>query len=82
LWNGYYSRRFPSDIRRAAKRKLLILHAAIGLEDLKIPPGNRLHPLSGDRKGQWSISINDPWRICFEWREGNAFQVEITDDHS
>jgi len=82
IWNGYYSKRFPSDIQRAAKRKFLILHASIRLEDLKIPPGNRLHPLSGDRKGQWSISINDQWRICFEWREGNAFNVEITDYHS
>jgi len=59
-----------------------MLHAAVSLADLKIPPGNRLHALSGDRKGQYSISINDQWRICFEWRDGNAVSVEITDYHS
>jgi len=79
IWEGEVSRRFPPDILRTAKRRLLILHAAISLEDLRVPPGNRLHALSGDRKGQWSISINDHWRICFEWRSGNAVNVEITD---
>jgi len=81
IWEGDVSRRFPPDILRTAKRRLLVLHAAIGLEDLRVPPGNRLHALSGDRKGQWSISINDQWRICFEWRSGNAVNVEITDYH-
>lgn len=82
IWNGIYSKRFPPDIQRPAKRKLLILHAAINLIDLQVPPGNRLHALSGDRKGQYSISINDQWRICFEWKDGNAHNVEITDYHS
>ena len=81
IWAGEVSRRFPPDILRTARRRLLILHAAISLEDLRVPPGNRLHALSGDRKGQWSISINDQWRICFEWRSGNAANVEITDYH-
>jgi len=81
IWEGEVSRRFPPDILRTAKRRLLILHAAISLEDLRVPPGNRLHALSGDRKGQWSISINDHWRIRFEWRSGNAVNVEITDYH-
>ncbi|MCX6568874.1 MAG: type II toxin-antitoxin system RelE/ParE family toxin [Candidatus Aminicenantes bacterium] len=82
IWEGEVSRRFPPDILRTAKRRLLILHAAISLEDLRVPPGNRLHALSGDRKGQWSISINDQWRICFEWRSGSAANVEITDYHA
>ena len=81
IWEGEVSRRFPPDILRTARRRLLILHAAISLEDLRVPPGNRLHALSGDRKGRWSISINDQWRICFEWRSGNATNVEITDYH-
>jgi proteic killer suppression protein len=59
-----------------------MLHAAIGLADLKIPPGNRLHALSGDRLGQFSVSINDQWRICFVWKDGNAYNVEIKDYHS
>lgn len=82
IWEGEVSRRFPPDILRTAKRRLLVLHAAISLEDLRVPPGNRLHALSGDRKGQWSISINDQWRICFEWRSGSAASVEITDYHA
>ena len=82
IWEGEVSRRFPPDILRTAKRRLLILHAAISLEDIRVPPGNRLHALSGDRKGQWSISINDRWRICFKWRSGNAANVEIADYHA
>jgi len=58
-----------------------MLHAAINFVDLQVPPGNRRHALSGDRKGQHSISINDQWRICFEWKDGNAYSVEITDYH-
>jgi proteic killer suppression protein len=81
IWEGEVSKRFPPDILRTARRRLLILHAAISLVDLRVPPGNRLHALSGDRKGQWSISINDQWRICFEWQSGNAANVEITDYH-
>lgn len=61
--------------------KLLILHAAHRLDDLRVPPGNRLEALRGDRKGQWSIRINDQWRICFRWSEGRADDVEIVDYH-
>lgn len=68
-------------IERPARRKLLYLHRARRLEDLKAPPGNRLEPLRGDRKGQYSIRINDQWRICFRWDEGNAYDVEIVDYH-
>jgi proteic killer suppression protein len=69
------------NIRQPARRKLLMLHAAKRLMDLKVPPGNRLHPLERDRAGQHSISINDQWRICFVWRDGDAYHVEITDYH-
>lgn len=75
------ARRFPSDILRAARRKLLILNAAERLADLRIPPGNRLEKLSGDRERQHSIRINDRWRICFRWRDGDAYDVEIVDYH-
>ena len=68
-------------IERPARRKLLYLHRARRLEDLKAPPGNRLEPLRGDRKGQYSIRINDQWRICFKWDEDNAYDVEIVDYH-
>jgi proteic killer suppression protein len=60
----------------------MILHASVSLVDLKVPPGNRLHRLSGEREGEYAISVNDQWRICFEWRDGNAYHVEITDYHS
>lgn len=66
---------------RAARRKLLYLHRAKNLEDLKVPPGNRLEALKGNRKGQYSIRINDQWRICFVWKGGDAYNVEITDYH-
>lgn len=68
-------------IERVARRKLLLLHAAESLEDLAVPPGNRLEALRGDRAGQHSIRINDHWRLCFEWRNGDAFNVEIVDYH-
>ncbi|MCH8077521.1 MAG: type II toxin-antitoxin system RelE/ParE family toxin [SAR324 cluster bacterium] len=68
-------------IERVARRKLLLLHAAESLEDLAVPPGNRLEALRGDRAGQHSIRINDQWRLCFEWRNGDAFNVEIVDYH-
>jgi proteic killer suppression protein len=68
-------------LQRAALRKLAILDAAESLEDLRVPPGNRLEKLAGDRKGQHSIRINDQWRICFRWSEGDAHDVEITDYH-
>jgi len=68
-------------IERVARRKLLQLHAAARLEDLAVPPGNRLEALRGERAGQHSIRINHRWRVCFEWREGHAFNVEIVDYH-
>jgi proteic killer suppression protein len=73
-------RRFQS-IERPARRKLLYLHRALQLEDLRVPPGNRLELLRGDRAGAYSIRINDQWRICFVWREGDACDVEIVDYH-
>jgi proteic killer suppression protein len=66
---------------RIARRKLLYLHRARSLNDLRVPPGNRLEALKGDRKGQHSIRINDRWRICFVWREGDSYDVEIVDYH-
>lgn len=68
-------------IERVARRKLLYLHQAQRLEDLRVPPGNRLEALKGDRKGQHSIRINDQWRICFVWKNGDAYEVEIVDYH-
>ena len=75
------SRRFPPDVLRRALRKLLLLDAAESVNDLRIPPGNRLERLSGNRAGQYSIRINDQWRICFRWSQGDAYEVEITDYH-
>ena len=73
-------RRFRA-IERVARRKLLLLHRAVRLEDLRVPPGNRLEALRGDRKGSYSIRINDPWRVVFEWTDGHAENVEIVDYH-
>ena len=75
------SRRLPKAIQQVALRKLRMINNAVSLNDLRIPPANRLEKLLGDRAGQLSIRINDQWRICFEWREGDAFNVEITDYH-
>ncbi|HJZ05423.1 MAG TPA: type II toxin-antitoxin system RelE/ParE family toxin [Patescibacteria group bacterium] len=75
------SRKLPSDIQQVALRKLRMINNAININDLRIPPANRLEKLSGDRAGQHSIRINDQWRICFEWRGSEAFNVEITDYH-
>ena len=75
------SRRLPPDVQRRAHRKLLLLDAAETLQDLRIPPGNRLERLSGERAGHHSIRINDQWRICFRWNRGGAYDVEITDYH-
>lgn len=74
-------RRFGPDVEHAALRKLLILDAASVLDSLRVPPGNRLEALKGKRKGQYSIRINSQWRLCFVWREGHAFDVEIADYH-
>jgi len=75
------SRKLPSDIQQVALRKLRMLNNAINLNDLRVPPANRLEKLGRDRVGQHSIRINDQWRICFEWRNSDAFNVEITDYH-
>lgn len=74
-------RRWSGPLQRAALRKLLILDAAETLTDLRSPPGNRLERLAGNRAGEYSIRINDQWRICFAWHDGNAYAVEITDYH-
>ena len=75
------SRKLPTDVQRVAQRKLGYLHVARSLDDLRSPPGNRLEALRGDREGQWSIRINDQWRICFRWQGGGAHDVEIVDYH-
>lgn len=75
------SRKLPIEIQRKARRKLLILDAAESLQDLRVPPGNRLEKLRGGRLGQHSIRINRQWRVCFLWRDGDAFDVEIVDYH-
>jgi proteic killer suppression protein len=74
-------KKFPPPVLRPALRKLLLLDAAESLDDLRVPPGNRLEKLRGNREGQYSIRINDQWRICFRWRSGDAYDVEITDYH-
>lgn len=81
LFHGLRPRKLPNDIWKRGARKLLILHAASELAELKVPPGNRLERLKGDRRRQYSIRINDQWRVCFQWREGNAYQIVITDYH-
>ncbi len=75
------SRRFPPALQGAALRKLVLLHGAVTLRDLRIPPGNRLEKLRGKRTGQYSIRVNDQYRICFEWRDGDAYRVEVADYH-
>jgi len=75
------SRRLPPQIRERATRRLTQLNAATSLNDLRSPPSNRLEALKHDRKGQWSIGINDQWRICFRFSDGDAFEVEIVDYH-
>jgi len=81
LYTTGKSRRFPPEIARRAVRKLELVNAATCLEDLKVPPGNRLHPLEREREGQHSISVNDQWRICFRFIDGDAFDVEVCDYH-
>jgi proteic killer suppression protein len=81
IWHGLRSRQLPSDIQSVALRKLRLLNQAKRVEDLRAPPGNRLEALKGDRRGQYSIRINDQWRICFNWQEGAAHDVEIVDYH-
>lgn len=74
-------RGFPPDLVRRAENKLAMINAAATLDDLRMPPGNRLHALAGGREGQHAIRINDQWRICFVWRDGGAYDVEIVDYH-
>ena len=81
LAGGRYSRKLPADIQRIAARKLKMLNDAVELNDLRVPPANRLEALKGRRKGQHSIRINDQWRLCFRWHKGNASDVEIVDYH-
>lgn len=81
IFNRQFSGKLPQNIQRVARKKLVILDAVSGLNDLRIPPGNQLEALTGDRKGQHSIRINDQWRICFKWTDGDAYHVEITDYH-
>jgi len=81
IFQGRFSRKLPTQIQRTARRKLLYLDEALDINDLQSPPGNRLEMLKGDREGQWSIRINDQWRICFQWDGQNATGVEIVDYH-
>src|SRR6185437_4404670 len=81
IWNGERSRRLPSDIQAVALRKLRLINAARKIDGLRVPPGNRLEQLRGDRVGRWSIRINDQWRIVFRWNEGGAEDVAIIDYH-
>jgi len=81
LFNREPVRRFPADLLHIMLRKLVALDAAEALEDLRVPPGNRLEKLKGRRSGQHSIRINDQWRICFTWKDGDATDVEIVDYH-
>ena len=81
LYETGKAKRFPSDVAKRAARKLEYVDLASKLDDLRTPPGNRLHALEGDRKGQHSISINDQWRICFRFEDGDAYDVEVCDYH-
>ncbi|MFP4397781.1 MAG: type II toxin-antitoxin system RelE/ParE family toxin [Desulfonatronovibrio sp.] len=81
LYETGKSEKLPPDIQRRASRKLEYVNLAICLDDLKVPPGNRLHKLTDDREGQHSIAINDQWRICFRFEDGDAFDVEVCDYH-
>lgn len=81
IFSGIAVRDLPPNLQRRARAKLLAVDAAVTLEDLRVPPANRLESLRGDRKGQRSIRINDQWRICFVWRNGDAWDVEIVDYH-
>jgi len=81
IFRREYSRKLPTDIQRVALRKLRMLNRSSTIKDLRVPPGNRLEALSGKRKGEHSIRVNDQWRICFVWRNGGAHDVEIVDYH-
>ncbi len=81
LFHRELVRRWGPDVQRVALRKLRMLDAATSIDDLRVPPGNRLEKLRGDQAGQWSIRVNDQWRLCFQWREGEAYEVELVDYH-
>jgi proteic killer suppression protein len=81
IWERKRMKGFPSDLYKSARRKLGFLEDAVMLDDLRVPPGNNLEALQGERKGQYSIRINDQWRVCFNWKDGQAYEVEITDYH-
>jgi toxin HigB-1 len=81
IFRGFRTRRLPPEIQQSAFNKLRLLDAATDLNALRVPPGNRLEALSGSREGQWSIRINDQWRICFVWRDEHSYDVEIVDYH-
>jgi proteic killer suppression protein len=81
VWCGEFSRRLPNQIQEVARRKLRMLNNAQRIEDLRIPPNNRLEAMKGKRSGQWSIRINDQWRVCFVWNDGQVSRVEICDYH-
>ncbi len=81
IFQGDYSRRLPTQIQAVARRKLRLVHAVVKLDELRIPPANRLEALKGQRKGQHSIRINDQWRICFSWTARGPAGVEIVDYH-
>lgn len=81
IWNGTYSKKFPTSIQPIARRKLRMVNNAQTIKDLRIPPGNRLEKLKGDLADFWSIRINNQWRIIFKWTENDAFEVQIIDYH-
>ena len=81
IWSGFRSRTLPQPIQKRGLDKLMLINAGQSLDDLASPPGNRLHALKNDRAGQHSVSINDQWRICFVWKDGDAHNVEIVDYH-
>lgn len=81
IWDEQYVKSVDRMVQRVALRKLELIHAATDVEDLRIPPGNRLEQLTGDRRGQHRIRVNAQWRICFVWRDGGAEDVELVDDH-
>ncbi len=81
VFKGQFSKKLPQNIQRIAERKLIMLHKAANIHDLKVPPANRLEALKGSRQGQHSIRINSQWRVCFKWREDGVYQVEIVDYH-
>lgn len=81
IFDGWEVRKLPKTIQATARRKLKLIDAVTTLDSLRAPPGNRLEALKGNRAGQWSIRINDQWRICFSWQDGHAFEVGIVDYH-